>query len=390
MSASDGPIPLLAAKYPDAIGAWVAEMSYDVARPIHEAVARELQAETLGYNDPVSLELARESLVRWMKSSYDWSVQPDSIGFVSDIVTGFGAVLNNFLPPRSHVVVPTPAYAPLLDVPAMFGHTVVRVPSLVDGPRQRMDIEGIQRALEDGARLVVLCNPHNPTGRVFTVEELTELADLVERFSARVFSDEIHAPLTLTTVPHTPYAKVSAASAAHTITATSASKGWNIAGLKCAQLIFSAPQDAARWKHTAGFFVRSVSRLGVSALRAAYDHPESQLWLDTVRARLARNNALVAETVAARLPEVIHFPAEATYLAWLDCRELGLEEPAAFFREHVGLAMTEGTEFSAPGHLRLNFALPEDLLAKALSALVRGAEILRAGRHHERGSTQHA
>jgi cystathionine beta-lyase len=390
LSVPGGPTPLLAAKYPDAIGAWVAEMTYDVARPIHEAVARELRAETLGYNDPVSLELARESIVRWMKNSYCWEVQPASIGFVSDIVTGFGAVLGNFLPPRSQIVVPTPAYAPLLDVPAMFGHTVVPVPSLVEGSRHRMDFDGIERALDDGARMVVLCNPHNPTGRVFTAAELAELADLVHRYDARVFSDEIHAPLTLTPAPHIPYATVSDASAAHTITATSASKGWNISGLKCAQLIFSAPQDAARWRHSADFFVRSVSRLGVSALRAAYDHPESQAWLDSVRARLARNNDLVAETIATHLPEVVHFPAEATYLAWLDCREFGLNEPAAFFREHVGLAMAEGTEFSTPGHLRLNFALPEDLLAKALSALVRGAGLLRSGLHRERGLTHHA
>ncbi|WP_326621702.1 aminotransferase class I/II-fold pyridoxal phosphate-dependent enzyme (plasmid) [Streptomyces anulatus] len=373
-----GPTSLLTAKYPGAIGAWVAEMSIGAARPIHDALTREMGAETLGYNDPVSIGLARESIVHWMKNAYDWSIPHDSIGFVSDIVTGFGAVLRHFVPAGSEVIVPTPAYAPLLTTPALFGHRVVQVPSRTDDTGHQMDFDGIERALDQGARLVVLCNPHNPTGRVFTAEELGRLARLVDHHGARVFSDEVHAPLTLAPVPHIPYAKISTAAASHTITATSASKGWNISGLKCAQLIFSAPEDAERWQHVADFFVRSVSRLGVSALSAAYDHPESHAWLATVRAQLVRNNALVVDTVADQLPEVRHFPAEATYLAWLDCRGLGLDEPAAFFRDRVGLAMSEGSEFSAPGHLRLNFALPEDLLRKALSALIRGADILRS------------
>ncbi|OKJ95173.1 hypothetical protein AMK26_31860 [Streptomyces sp. CB03234] len=385
-----GPISLLAAKYPGAIGAWVAEMSYGVARPIHDALKREMGAETLGYNDPVSIGLARESIVRWMKNGYDWSVPENSIGFVSDVVTGYGAVLQHFLPAGSDVIVPTPAYAPLLTVPSLFGHRVVQVPSRTGDTGHHMDLEGIERALERGARLVVLCNPNNPTGRVYTAGELGRLARLVDRHGARVFSDEVHAPLTLAPVPHIPYATISAAAASHTITATSASKGWNIAGLKCAQLIFSAPEDAERWQQVADFFVRSVSRLGVAALRAAYDHPESHAWLASVRARLVRNNALVADTVARHLPEVRHFPAEATYLAWLDWRGLGPDEPAAFFRDRVGLAMSEGSEFAAPGHLRLNFALPEDLLRTALSALVRGADILRSGRQHGKAVTHHA
>ncbi|MEU5951486.1 aminotransferase class I/II-fold pyridoxal phosphate-dependent enzyme [Streptomyces sp. NPDC047525] len=365
-------------------------MSYSVARPIHDAVKRQMEAETLGYNDPISIDLARESVVRWMKQEYDWSIASNSVGFVSDIVTGFGAILTHFLPPVADIVVPTPAYGPLLTVPALFGHRVQEVPSLSSSAFHRMDFEGIERALANGARLVVLCNPHNPTGRVFTAEELGRLAQLVDHYGARVFSDEIHAPLVTASVTHIPYAKVSAAAASHTITASSASKGWNISGLKCAQLIFSSPADAERWQHVADFFIKSVSRLGVSAIPAAYDHPESHDWLASVRTQLARNNALVAETVARRLPEIGYSPAEATYLAWLDCRAYGLREPARFFRERVGLAMSDGGEFSAPGHLRLNFALPEDVLRKALTALVRGAELLRSSRPLEETVTHHA
>ncbi|MER6047740.1 aminotransferase class I/II-fold pyridoxal phosphate-dependent enzyme (plasmid) [Streptomyces sp. BHT-5-2] len=375
----DIPRSLLSAKYPRAIGAWVAEMAYGVARPIHSALTRELNVETLGYNDPISIGLARESIVRWMDRAYGWHVRSESIGFVSDIVTGFGAVLRHYLAPASTVIVPTPAYAPLLTVPILFGHRVVEVPSLVDSNGYHMDMAGIDRALSQGGRMVVLCNPHNPTGRIFTAEELGQLARLVDSHGARVFSDEVHAPLTLVETPHLPYANLSETAASHAITATSASKGWNISGLKCAQLIFSASEDMATWQRVADFYIRSVSRLGVSALRAAYDDPASHAWLSAVREQLTRNNALVAKTIAEHIPGMVSFPSEATYLAWLDCRQLGLVDPAAFFRERVGLAMSEGSEFSAPGHIRLNFALPERLLRNALSALVAGADILQSG-----------
>ncbi|GGT16036.1 MalY/PatB family protein [Streptomyces purpureus] len=380
LPSTDGPQPLLSAKYPSAIGAWVAEMAYAVARPIHTALEREMGAGTLGYNDPVSIGRARESVVRRMGDTYGWTVRPESIGFVSDIVTGFGAVLRHFLPQASTIVVPTPAYTPFLTVPRLFGHQVAEVPGLIGETGHRMDLAGIEAALSRGARMVVLCNPHNPTGRVFSAEELSDLVALVDAYGARVFSDEVHAPLTLTDAPHLPYAGLGEIAAGHTITATSASKGWNTAGLKCAQLIFSAPADLRLWQGIADFYLRSVSRLGVAALCAAYDEPESQQWLTTVRDRLARNNALVGETLAERLPQVLPYPAEATYLAWLDCRRLGVDEPAAFFREHAGLAMSDGTEFSAPGHLRLNFALPEGVLHRALSALVRGADLLQSGK----------
>jgi cysteine-S-conjugate beta-lyase len=372
------PRSLLVTKYPDAIGAWVAEMGFGIAKPIHETLLREARNGTLGYNDPASLAEARESVAEWMRRSYSWDVAPATVGFVSDIVSGFGAVLRHFLPPGAAVVVPTPAYPPFLTVPKLFGHPVVQVPGFDDTTGHRMDLDGIDRALAHGGRLVVLCNPHNPTGRSFTQEELTALAILVESHGARVFSDEVHAPIRLMDHVHLPYAALGQSTAAHTITATSTSKAWNVSGLKCAQLVFTSPKDAVVWDGVADFYVRSVSRLGVATVRAAYDEQESLAWLAATLTRLRANSAAVARCVADSMPGVVHSPSESTYLAWLDCRGLGLAHPSKWFREQAGVAMSDGADFGSPAHVRLNFALPEPLLKELLGALVVAVSELQA------------
>lgn len=363
------PRSLLSAKYPGKIGAWVAEMAYDIAAPIHEAILCETNEGTLGYNDPISIAQGRNSVSAWLLRSYGWDVEPTSVGFVSDVVSGFAAVLRHFVPAGSPVVVPTPAYGPFLTVPELFGHPVIRVP-MCEGPfGPAMDIGGIERALHAGARLVVLCNPHNPTGRSYRRAELAALADVVQAHQARVFSDEVHAPLNLSGRPHLPYAALDARTAGHTITATSASKTWNISGLKCAQLLFSAAHDAETWQGVASHYVRSVSRLGVAALRAAYEEPESQEWLSATLERLRRNSESVVRRVNSEMPGISCRPAESTYLAWLDCTRLGVADPARLFHEHAGVALCDGEEFGSPGYVRLNFALPEARLERALDAM---------------------
>ncbi|MEU9147276.1 aminotransferase class I/II-fold pyridoxal phosphate-dependent enzyme [Streptomyces sp. NPDC048349] len=362
---------LLATKYPGAIGAWVAEMALGVSEPIQEALLRETRNGTLGYNDPTSIQLGREAVVRRMADCYGLDVAPEAVGFVSDVVSGFAAVLRHYLPAGEAVVVPTPAYTPFLTTPQQFGYPVVEVPGTYGPSGHHMDLEGIDRALARGARLIVLCNPHNPTGRSFTHEELAALAKVVESHGARVFSDEIHAPLALTSRRHVPYACVSEAAANHSITATSASKAWNIAGLKCAQLIFTSASDAALWNTVADFYVRSVSRLGVAALIAAYEDQSASEWLAKTLLRLRSNNAMVADAVAGSMPGVDYRPAESTYLAWLDCTRLGVDTPAALLRERAAVAMCEGAEFAGPGYVRLNFALPEPVLNQALTAMGR-------------------
>jgi cysteine-S-conjugate beta-lyase len=206
-------------------------------------------------------------------------------------------------------------------------------------------------------------NPHNPLGRVFTAEEQLALADVVEDAGARVFSDEIHAPLGHPGAVHRPYASLSPATARHTLTATSASKAWNLPGLKAAQLILTNAEDAAHWERVGALYTHGASTPGVLANTTAYDAGET--WLDGVLAYLEGNRLLLGELLADRLPGVRWTPPEGTYLAWLDCRELGLPTSAGeFFLERAGVAMVDGPECGAPGagHVRLNFATSRPLL----------------------------
>jgi cystathionine beta-lyase len=225
------------------------------------------------------------------------------------------------------------------------------------------DLDGIAAAFDRGARLVVHVNPHNPLGRVFGVDEQLALADVVAAAGARVFADEIHAPLVYPGAVHRPYASLSPVTAGHTLTATSTSKAWNVPGLKAAQLILSDPADAEHWARVGSLYAHGASTPGLRAATAAYD--DGAAWLDDVLTYLDGNRRLLADLVAEHLPGVGYTPPEGTYLAWLDCRRLGLEGSAgAFFLERAGVALVDGPECGAPGagHVRLNFATPRPVL----------------------------
>jgi cystathionine beta-lyase len=253
---------------------------------------------------------------------------------------------------------------PFLTVPGALGRELLEVPMVERDGRTTYDLDGIAAAFDRGARLLVHVNPHNPTGRVFDVDEQLALADVVEAAGARVFSDEIHAPLVYPGSVHRPYASLSPETARHTVTATSTSKAWNVPGLKAAQLILSNGEDAAHWARVGALFEHGASTPGVLAATAAYD--DGAEWLDGVLRYLEGNRAFLAELLADRLPQVRWTPPEGTYLAWLDCRGLGIDGPAgAFFLERAGVALVDGPECGAPGagHVRLNFATPRPVLA---------------------------
>jgi cystathionine beta-lyase len=247
------------------------------------------------------------------------------------------------------------------------------VPLLVDGGRGAFDVAGIDAALTAGARTVLLCSPHNPTGRVFTVEELSALADVVERHGARVIADEVHAALTHPGGAHVAYASVSEAAADHAVTVTSASKAFNLAGLKCAQLIATNHADASRLRALKVFEVPGPTPIGIAASTAAYR--AGGPWLDELVAYLAGNRAHLVERLAADLPGVTWRPPEATFLAWLDCRGLGCADPARFFLDEARVAVSDGPPFG-PGceqQVRLNFGTSRAVLDRVLDALARAA-----------------
>jgi cysteine-S-conjugate beta-lyase len=349
------------------IGAFVAEMDFPVADAVADALRATADGSRCGYlPDGWVADMAAATAEFW-RECLGWAPDPAWVRPVPDVLTAFTATVRHFSRPGSAILLPTPAYMPFLTVPGMVDRELVQVPMARDGGRFVLDLDAIDRAFAAGAGLLVLTNPHNPTGRVFDEAELAAVTEVVERHGARVFSDEIHAPLTFGGARHRPYVATSDAAAAHTVTATSASKAWNTPGLKCGQVILSSDADAARWEATGYLAEHGTATPGVLATTAAYR--DARGWLDEVLAYLEDNRALLA---GADLPGVDVTVPDGTYLAWLDARELGLDEPpSAFFVREAGVVMTDGAACGEAGRggMRLNLAMARPVLAEALDRI---------------------
>jgi cystathionine beta-lyase len=350
-------------RYPTALGAWVAEMDLGTAPAVTQALHEAVDRARFGYLTAQAADELARACSGWHARRYGWDVPPAWISPLPDVIAGLQAAIEHFTPPGSPVVLPVPAYMPFRSVPGLLGRELIEVPMVERDGRATYDLDGIERGLRAGAGLVVHVNPHNPLGRVFTAEEQLELAAVVDRAGARVFSDEIHAPLVHPGAVHRPYASLSPVTARHAVTATSASKAWNLPGLKAAQLVLSNAADAEHWARVGFLYGHGAATLGVVANTAAYD--AGGPWLDGVLTYLDGNRRLLADLLAERLPEVGYRPPEGTYLAWLDCRRLGLDGSVGeFFLERADVALIDGPECGAPGqgHVRLNFATGRALL----------------------------
>ncbi|HEY2224386.1 MalY/PatB family protein [Actinomycetospora sp.] len=357
------------------IGAFVAEMDFPPAPPVAEAVRACADGNRFGYlSDGWVADMAAACASFWA-DRFGWVIDPARVRPLPDVLTALTSVVEHFTPPGTAVLLPTPAYMPFLTVPGMLGRELVRVPMGHDDGGWSLDVDALDAAFaRSGAKLLVLTNPHNPTGRVLTEVELAAVTAVVERHGARVFADEIHAPLTFDGRVHRPYAASSELAAAHAVTATSASKAWNLPGLKCGQLILSNDADAARWTEVGYLAEHGTATPGVLASTAAYT--DGRDWLDDVLAYLDGNRALLRE---ADLPGIGVTVPEGTYLAWLDATGLGLDEPpSAFFSREAGVVMTDGAACAGPGGMRLNLATARPVLEDALERM--SAALRREGR----------
>lgn len=356
--------------HPGKIGAFVAEMDFGTAPVITKALHGAVDLGVLGYLPTALSERMSQACADWSRAQYGWEVSADRIRPLPDVLAGLMAAIRHFTTPDSPVILPTPAYMPFLTVPAALGRQVIEVPMRLGSGRYTYDLEALEDAFRAGGNLLVLCNPHNPTGRVLEREEMLAVSEVVERHGGRVFSDEIHAPLVYPGHRHVPYASVSEATAAHTLTATSASKAWNLPGLKCAQLILSNDADAMMWAKVGRLTEHGASNLGVVANIAAYSAGEP--WLAEVLSYLDANRRALAAMLAELIPAIGYVVPEGTYLAWLDCRGLPLgDHPSEYFLAHADVAMTNGSLCGQVGHgfVRLNIATPRPILEKAVDQM---------------------
>jgi cystathionine beta-lyase len=353
---------------PDVLAAWVAEMDFDVAPIVREAVVAGVEREDFGYAMGDLSELTT-ACAGFLMAEHGWEVAPPRIFPIADVLVGIAGALDAFAPPGCRVVVPTPAYPPFFEVIELGGREVVEVPLVVDAERDVLDLERIGAALASGASAVLLCNPHNPTGRAFDRDELIGLSEVVARHGARVVADEVHAPLVRPGRQHVPYATVGGVAADHSVTVTSASKAFNLAGLKCAQLVATNHDDAVRLRNRPVFEIPGPTPLGIAASTAAYRDGRS--WLHDLVEYLDGNHRRLGELLDAELPGITHRPADATFLAWLDCTGIGLDDPADHFLRNARVALSDGPPFGVgyDQFVRLNLATSRALLERIVEAM---------------------
>lgn len=353
--------------FPDCIGAFVAEMDFGIAPPIRQALHAAVERGQLGYLSAGPVRELAEACADWQREHHGWELEPSQVRAVPDVLAALELVLRHYLPAAAPVAVPMPCYMPFVPLLELLGNPVVPVPMHRSGDGWELDEDVLDAAFAGGARMLLLCNPHNPIGKVYTRAELERIATIVARHDARVFSDEIHAPLVYAGARHVPYAALGGKAARQAITAVSASKAWNLAGLKCAQLVFTHDADLQRWRRLGHFGGGSTSTPGVIAHTAAWRGGDP--WRLQVLDYLQGNRDLLARLLREQLPQAAWLPPQGTYLAWLDMRPLGLEQPPAqFFRHHAQVALTDGAECGegGAGHVRLNFAMPRPLLEEAV------------------------
>lgn len=363
--------------FPDCIGAFVAEMDFGIAPVIRDALRAAVDHGQVGYLSAAPVRAMAEACSHWQQRHHGWTIPAEAIRPVADVLGALEIVLRHYLPAGAPVALPVPCYMPFIPLMQLLGNPVVQVPMRRGDTGWTLDESALEDAFAAGARMLLLCNPHNPIGKVYARDELQRIAAIVARHDARVFADEIHAPLLYDGQRHVPYATVSEAAARQAITALSASKAWNLAGLKCAQLAFTREGDLRRWREIGHFAGNSTATLGVVAHTAAWR--DGDAWLAGVRSYLQGNRDLLGRLLRERLPQVGYLEPQGTYLAWLDCRSLQLDTaPHLFFRRHAQVALTDGGECGdgGEGHVRLNFAMPRPLLVEAVERMATAVALL--------------
>ncbi len=359
----------------DVLPLWVADMDFRSPAPVIEALAQRVAHGVFGYGEePAEL---KELLVQRMASLYGWQVQPDEILFVPGVITGFNWALHALGAPGMQAAVQTPVYPPLLTAPRNAGMQRLDLPLLTTpGGHAEIDFDAFEQAVSAAkVRALILCNPHNPVGRVWSREELERMAAICLRHSVSIVSDEIHCDLIFSESRHIPIASLSPEISRQTVTLMAPSKTFNVAGLDCS---FAIVQDEGLRKQmnlARLGLVKSPNLLGFTAAVAAYR--DGVEWLAELLVYLQANRDFTVGYIRENLPAIRVCPPEATYLAWLDCRALELPtSPAEFFLRSARVALNEGRDFGpgGEGYVRLNFGCPRSVLQEALERMRRSLE----------------
>jgi cystathionine beta-lyase len=353
----------------DVLPMWLADMDFLAPEPVISALQKRVGHGIFGYGCP--LDGLYEAIIQHLADYQSWNVDPRDIEFVCGVVTGFTHAIYSLTESGDRVLIQTPVYPPFLRAPGSAGRECVNSPLLRNkSGKYEIDFDDFERKAASGVKLFILCNPHNPVGRVFTHAELTKMAEICLKNDVWICSDEIHADLIFSGNQHIPIASLSEEVADRTVTYFAPSKTYNIAGLSTSLYVTKNPVMKKMFSQSMPMLIGHPNILGLHAALAAYKDGRS--WLGELLRYLELNRNYLVDYVSNALPGVHMWSPEGTFLGWLDCRELDLGESAhKFFLEEARVGLNDGKDFGkdGDGFLRLNFGCPRVTLTEGLNRM---------------------
>ena len=349
---------------------WVADMDFRTPEFVINAIRQRAEHEILGYS--IRPETYFTSLINWLRRRHNWEIQQEWIAFSPGIVPAVNMAVMAFSKRRDKIIVQPPVYFPFFDAVKKHGRKLVYNQLILENGRYRMDYENLEQLCREGARMLILSNPHNPAGSAWTSTELERMATICLKYKVLIVSDEIHGDLVNRGYKHTVLASLSPEIAAQTITMTAPSKTFNMAGMATASVIISNPLLRRKfWKVLDAIHIEMGNLFGNIASEAAYTHGDA--WLDQLLGYIDDNINTLIDFAGKELPQLKVIRPEATYMAWLDFTQTGMDsvELKKFLIDKAGIGLNEGIQFGpgGEGFMRINLACPRQTLLKALQQL---------------------
>ena len=362
----------------DIIPMWVADMDFNTPDFITKALHDRLKHEIYGYS--FRPREYYSSMIEWTKRRHNWSIEKDWIIFTPGIVPALNFCTLAFTRPGDSIIVQPPVYFPFFSAVLSHGRTLIYNRLMEQDGKWMMDFDALTRSIDEKTRMIIISNPHNPVGRVWTSEELRELGEICIKKDILLISDEIHCDLVLPGFKHTPLATISDEIANNTITCIAPSKTVNLAGLSTSNVVISNPTLRKSFNRIVdNLHITSGNIFGTAASIAAYTHGD--IWLDELMEYLDRNADFVVDYCKKMIPEIIPVEPEATYMIWLDCRKLGMngKELQSFFVHKAGIGMNEGSTFGhgGEGFMRMNLGTTHQTVRKAMEQVEKAVSFLR-------------
>jgi cystathionine beta-lyase len=364
----------------DLIPLWVADMDFLSPPVIAEAIIERARHGIFGYTS--SSQAYYSSIINWIDSQHNWKIQQEWLTFVPGIVKGIAFAIECFTTKKDKIVIQPPVYHPFRIIPTLHRREVVDNPLMLEAGQYKMDLTGLKKAISRKCRILILCNPHNPGGRVWTRQELTDIAEICYDNNILVISDEIHSDLAFVPNKHIPFASVSEKAGQNSITFMAPSKTFNIAGIVSSYSIIPNNQLREKFnKYLESCELNEGHIFAYLAAQAAYEHGKE--WLDEVKDYIQKNITFVDEYLKVNIPQIKAMIPEASFLIWLDCRELGLSQNnlVSLFVNDAKLALNDGIMFGAggEGYMRMNVGTPRTNIEKALDNLKKAVELKQTG-----------